>query len=234
MNQGYSFYNYSSFEFKGHSSPVKAAFIAGKTIPITSQTFLARLRRDLGYHLITTLKLKWVMKKFYYDDLYNNEKVYELTMSVAAKKNKKPKFVYTHLVMPHYRYYFDSIGNATPFEKIIDDNYCADKDAYIEYLQYANKKLLALLDSIKKTSASPPVIILMSDHGYHQFLSDEDIKKVDKKYYFMTLNAVYFPNGNYSLFYDSMSNVNQFRVVLNSLFRQNLPLLKDSTIFLAQ
>ena len=234
LNQGYSFYNYSLFDFNGYPSPVAPTFISGKTVPITSQTFLNRLRRDLGYHLITTLKLKWAMSDLYYRDLYNNDKIYEKTKAIAGTKTIKPKFIYTHLAMPHYRYYFDSKGVPVAFDKVIDDNYPSDKEAYTEYLQYSNGKLLALIDHIKKASEKPPVIILMSDHGYRQFLSNEDIKHTDKKYYFMDLNAVYFPNGNYSLFYDSMSNVNQFRVILNSLFRQNLPLLKDSTIFLAQ
>ncbi len=233
LNQGYEFYNYSVFDFKHHPSPATPSFIPRKTIPITSQTFLYRLRRDLGYHLITTLKLKSAISKLYYTDLYNNEKIYELTMAIGAKKTTNPKFVYTHLVMPHYRYYFDSKGQPAPFEKITDDNYCTDKSAYTEYLQYTNGKLLALIDNIAKSAEKPPVIILLSDHGYHQFTGKE-ADTIDKKYYFMTLNAVYFPGGNYSAFYDSMSNVNQFRVILNSLFRQQLPLLKDSTILLAQ
>lgn len=234
LNQGYSFYNYSIFDFNKYPSVVTPTFIAGKTSLITSQTFLNRLRQDLGYHLITTLKLKWAVSKLYYDDLYNNDKIYELTKTIAATKTKNPKFVYSHLIMPHYRYYFDSKGNPTPFEKLIDDSYCWDKKAYLEYLQYTNTKLLRLIDYIRSKSEKPPVIILMSDHGYHQFLSAEDIATVDKKYYFMTLNAVHFPKKNYSLFYNNMSNVNQFRVILNSLFAQKLPMLKDSTIFLAQ
>lgn len=233
-NLDYSFYNYSIFNFNKHPSPLIPTFIPGKTLPITAQTFIHRAVKDLGYHLITTFKLKWAVSKFYYADLNNNDKVFNLTKAIATKKTVSPKFVYTHLAMPHYRYYFDSKGVAATFEKVIDDNYCSNKKGYIEYLQYVNGKLLTLIDHIAKSSEKPPVIILMSDHGYRQFLSNEDIKNVDKKYYFMNLNAVYFPDRNYSLFYDSISNVNQFRVVLNSLFNQKLPLLKDSTIFLAQ
>ena len=71
----------------------------------------------------------------------------------------------------------------------------------------------------------------MSDHGFRSF---EENEKVDNRYYFMTLNAVLFPTKDYSNFYDGMTNVNQFRVILNSLFHQKLPLLKDSTCFLKQ
>jgi hypothetical protein len=43
---------------------------------------------------------------------------------------------------------------------------------------------------------------------------------------------VHFPKGNYSWFYPGMSNINQFPVLLNSEFEQNLPLQKDSFIYL--
>ena len=70
------------------------------------------------------------------------------------------------------------------------------------------------------------VIALMSDHGYRSFdLIDPRFLKTNN------FNAVYFPSRDYGLYYDSMSNVNQFRVLLNSLFKQNLPILKDSLSF---
>lgn len=231
LSQGYSFYNYSIFDFNNHLAPVPPTFLPLKTISITSQTFTTRIQRDLGYHLLTTLKIKKILSDYYYKDLNNNNKIYELTESIASKKTKNPKFIYTHLVMPHYRYYFDSNSQPVPFEKIINDAYCKDKNSYIEYLQYTNKKLLALIDHIKKSSDKPPVIILMSDHGYRQFKNNEPEYK---EYQFMNLNAVYFPDKNYSLLYNNISNVNQFRVILNSLFQQKIPLLKDSTIFLDQ
>lgn len=232
--QGYKFYNYSIFDINNELSPTKNSPVPKLTSPITSQTFLTRIEKDLSYHLLTTFKLKNAVNKVYYADLYNNETIYNLTKTIASQKISTAKFVYAHLVMPHYRYYFDSAGNKTPAEKIVNDNYCADKNAYLEYLKYSNGKLLTLIDHIKSSSKNPPIIILMSDHGYHQFLNEDDIKSVNKKYYFMTLNAVYFPDQNYSQYYDSLSNVNQFRIIFNSQFGQALPLLKDSTIFLAQ
>jgi len=111
----------------------------------------------------------------------------------------------------------------------LSDKFAMNKQGYIEYLQYSNKKLLSLVDFIRTNSSRPPVIIVMADHGFRQLPVD-----VDRKYHFMNLNAVYFPGGNYSGFYDGMSNVNQFRVILNTLFRQDLPLLKDSTSFLTE
>jgi hypothetical protein len=69
--------------------------------------------------------------------------------------------------------------------------------------------------------------MLLGDHGFR-----EGVKKEEHKYAFMNLNAIYLPEKNYEGFYDSISNVNQFRVLLNKEFEQHLSLLKDSTTFL--
>ena len=155
-------------------------------------------------------------------------KVDSLTRNIAIATTSFPKFVCVHLSLPHHPYFFDSNGNETPVDSLTDQ-FTMNKKAYIEYLQYSNNKLTALIDFIKKHSSRPAVIMLLADHGFRQF-----VENVDKKYHFMTMNAVYFPDSNYAAFYDGMSNVNQFRVTLNTIFGQQLPLLKDSTIFLTE
>jgi hypothetical protein len=225
QRSGYDFYNYSIFDFDRQPSVTKPTFLPRKTILITSQTLLSRLQRDLWYHLVTTFHLRSAVKYSIYNDHYNNEKILELTEQVV-KKNNSPKFTYTHVMMPHYPYFFDRFGKPTP-ENQLNNSYTLNKQAYIEYLLYANKKLLTLIDKILSTSKKPPIIILTGDHGFRQFTG-----KTDPKYYFMNLDAVYFPDHDYSKFYDHMSLVNQFRVILNSQFNQHLSLLKDSTSFL--
>ena len=140
----------------------------------------------------------------------------------------QPKFVYTHLVIPHYPYYFDSTGKSIPYEKLTED-LAFNKEAFISYLKYSNNQLLNLTDYILATSKKPPVIILMSDHGFREFK-----EATDKKYHFLNLNAIYFPDRNYSSFYKGMSNINQFRILFNSQFGQQLSLLKDSSSFLSE
>ena len=46
------------------------------------------------------------------------------------------------------------------------------------------------------------------------------------------MNAIYLPDRDYSTLYDSMTNVNEFRIIFNKTFNQKFPLLKDSSIFL--
>ena len=128
--------------------------------------------------------------------------------------------------MPHYPYYFDKNGKEQPFEKLLEGNQ-SNKEAYIEYLQYSNKKLSELVQHILQSSSSPPVIVLMGDHGFRHFN-----EPVDNKYYFLNLASVHLPSKNYSGFSDSLSGINLFRAVLNAQFSQNLPFQKDSVIYL--
>jgi hypothetical protein len=129
-------------------------------------------------------------------------------------------------MMPHYPYYFNSKSEALPIEKLFEGQEM-NKENYIEYLKYCNRKILELVDQIIAASDNPPVIMLLGDHGFRH-----NTKKEEHKYAFMNLNAIYLPDKNYRQFYDSISNVNQFRVFFNTEFQQHLFLIKDSTIFL--
>jgi hypothetical protein len=221
---GYSIYNYSFFDLADKNKVVHNFFYPTNRSLLTYQTFINRFIYTFGARFASKQKLIDIKK----NDLYNNAKIDSLTRNIVFVKDTQPKFIYTHLNMPHHPYFFNSNGIEISADTLTDE-FAMDKKAYIGYLQYANKKLLDLVDFIKKNSTRPPVIILMGDHGFRQLTSD-----VDNKYWFMNLNAVCFPDGNYSGLYDGMSNVNQFRVTLNTVFGQKLPMLKDSTSFLRE
>ena len=131
-------------------------------------------------------------------------------------------------MIPHHPYYFDSSGHSASY-KMLNDDYAFNRKAFISYLKYANKKFLELIDTILASSVVPPIILLMSDHSFREFG-----ETVDDKYHFLNLNTVFLPDSNYSGFYKGQTNVNQFRIILNSQFGQHLPLLKDSTSFLLE
>ena len=221
---GYRFYNCSIFDFDGQPAHKYSAFLPYGINLVTAQTFTTRIEDDFRQDILDgKFGLKKLQKKLAYENLEFNNRIIDLTARISAEKANEPKFVYTHLMMPHYPYYFDSKGDRLPLEKLKGLNRTNAND-YIEYLQYSNKKLLELIDNILAYSSSPPIIIILSDHGLRH-----PEKNVDPAYDFINLNAVYFPNRNYGQFYDTITNVNQFRVIFNSYFNQQLPLLNDST-----
>lgn len=227
MTNGYMFSNYSIFDFNDRPAINYDSFLPNNTSLITSQTFLSRLSKDISYNISTgKWKLKWGLKKRTYEHLSNNENVIRAVKERASEKTNVPKFVYAHLMMPHYPYYFDSKNRPLPIQKLLPGEE-TNKENYIEYLQYCNSRILDLVDNIIRNSDRSPIIMLLGDHGFR-----EGVEREEQRYAFMNLNAIYLPEKNYSGFYDSISNVNQFRVLLNKEFEQHLSLLKDSTIFL--
>ena len=225
-SDNYKFYNYSVFDFEGQPARIKESFLPAKTRLITSQTFISRFNKEIRFNLVSRWKSKSNLKILTYANRNNNENIYNLTWKLAEQKTTTPKFVYTHLMMPHYPYYFDKNGKEQPFETLLENNQ-VNKEAYIEYLQYANKKLIELVEHILKSSATAPIIVLMGDHGFRHFK-----KPVANKYYFLNLVSVYLPSKRYTGFHDSLTGVNLFRTLLNTELGQKLPYLKDSSSYL--
>lgn len=225
---GYEIKNYSVFNVDNIPAKVQQNQILMGSRMITSQTFLSRVDRDIGFNLVTKLKMRSAVNEAQNHVKESNEKLYNDLLKESQVETKKPRFVFTHLMMPHFPYYFNRNGKEYPAEFVMQPNHFRKKE-YIEYLQYCNKKFVVLLNTLMANLKKPSIIIFMGDHGWRHFTG-----KADRQYYFMNLSSVYLPDKNYLPFYDGMSNVNMFRILLNTEFRQRLPLLKDSVSFLKE
>ncbi|HEU4904382.1 MAG TPA: sulfatase-like hydrolase/transferase [Flavisolibacter sp.] len=225
---GYEIKNFSIFNVANQPTKAKQHYILIGKDRLVSQTLLQRLRKDLAYHLVTTLKLRSVANYFAFYTKRCNENLLDLFNEEVQRTSDKPRFVYTHLLMPHFPYYYDKAGRLRDASFVKDENNY-NKQAYVEYLQYGNSIFLKMIDDIIAHSAKPPIILFMGDHGFRWF--DVNMKP-GNPFYYMNLNAVYLPGGNYSQFYNGLSGVNQFRVLLNTSFGQHIPLLKDTSYFI--
>ena len=227
QRSGYEIKNYSVFQVAGQlPTEANALFRSGLKL-LTDQTFYSRFNRDIRYELAAKLNLQSEMKRMRSDILHINEGLFRRTWDEAASVSGKPRFVYTHLFIPHNPYYYDRNGRMYPVEELNEDEQY-NQEKYIEYLLYGNKKYLELIDHILTSLKKPTVIIFIGDHGFREFRNDS----VDHKYFFMNFSSIYLPDKNYQPFYKGMSNVNLFRVLLNTKFGQDLPMLKDTTFFL--
>lgn len=223
ISQGYDIYNHSIFDLPGIKTDARPTFLpTGKSL-IISQTFLNRLKTSIGFHLYTTLGLKENPEKRIYADLLNNTDFYDRTFKLASEKKLKPRFCYTHLMMPHYPYFYTRTGKPRPLKELLVENR-ERPDYYLEYLIYCNNKLITLIKEIRERSPDA-IVVLTGDHGYRFF-----DKEVNNNYFFYNLCAVYLPSRNYSKFHEGLSSVNLFRALLNTEFQQHLPMLKDSLV----
>jgi hypothetical protein len=222
---GYDIVNCSIFDLKGHPSPATETLLPLQTKLITDQTLYSRFYRDVGWNFYQ-FTINPFSEKVIDASLNSDNKLIGLLESVSATPGNNPRFVYGHFNIPHPPYYFDKTGArrkvAAPYRPEDEDRL----QDYLDYLTYTNKRAEEMIGMIMKNTNGRAVIILMGDHGlrYHDKLGYNPVSFVRNQ------NAVYFPDGDYHLLYDSISGVNQFRVVLNSLFGQHLPLLKDSIV----
>lgn len=221
---GYKVYNFSSFDIKDQPSRNNNTFIPARTTLFTSQTLVSRLKRDVWLNAARIFNLRTVLVKSLYENLKYNQHIYHNAINNLQVSDTVSAFAYIHLQMPHYPYYYDKDDNLYPLEEISNDAPGNTKN-YVQYVQYANKQILNLIDEIFRNKKEPPVIILMGDHGYRSYPDG-----FDSSYVFLNLFSVFLPDKNYSQFNDSLTNVNVFRMLLNSAFCQKLPLLKDTSI----
>ena len=223
----YDIVNLTLFDLAGNPSPIEQSFLPLKTKLITERTTFARLKKDLGWVLMARFPFNIFFKKNHMQNMHDNEKFLQEVQNISKEDSEKPRFIYGHFIMPHTPFYFDKSGNQKDISTLIKER-TFDSKPYCEYLVYTNQKMRSLISTIQSNDPGA-VIIVMGDHGLRGV-----VPETYPHHFFQNLNAVYFPDRNYSCLYDSISGVNQFRVVLNKLFNQNLALIKDSTILLKE
>lgn len=196
------------------------------------QTLPGRMYRDLRWNL-SRLHLKaienYTLSKY---EKRNKESEADLQRTIEMVKKscsfqkQKPRFVFAHFQLPHDPYIYDSNGIRKPVKETIQLNEEDQPKAFIEQVKYANRLINDLVTFIKATNKKNTVILIEGDHGFRNIYGKEGYMIYDN------LNSIYFPDGDYRSLYPSISPVNSFRVVLNKYFTANLPLLKDSSIFI--
>ncbi len=223
---GYAYINLSIFQNNDSLKEIKTKFLFNSFTLLNGPTLIDHVCRLVRSFLIEHEGFYHFSEASLSETRLMNEFIYTKTIEQARTQSSVPRFVYTHLIMPHFPYYFDKKGDPFPAKTLLDDYRFSQKN-YLEYLQFTNHKLFGLIDEILTHSSRQPIIVLLSDHGFRQFKSS-----VSKKYYFSNLSAIYLPDKRYANFYTGISNVNLFRVFLNTEFGQQIPLLKDSSTLL--
>jgi hypothetical protein len=130
--------------------------------------------------------------------------------------------------MPHFPYLFDAAGRRRSDQRIYEESKTNPPAAYLDYLTYTNRRLEELVRNIRQNDPNA-VILLCGDHGFREWTTTQS-----PHFQFENLNAVYFPDHDYTRWDMKVSFVNQFRIVFNQLFHTEYPLLKDSTTVLRE
>ncbi|HVM72783.1 MAG TPA: sulfatase-like hydrolase/transferase [Anaerolineales bacterium] len=134
-----------------------------------------------------------------------------------------PKFAYIHLFIPHAPFVYGPDGQIeTDPGYYGGDRAGATSEAYqlkgyVNQVQYIDKRIVPILQTVISKSKNPPIIILMGDHGL-----ENNNRRTD-------LLAYYLPKNGEAKLYPTISPVNSFRLIFDEYFGANYPLLPDIT-----
>jgi hypothetical protein len=228
-DHGYRFMNHSIFNIAAQPGQFKTDLLPMRLKLITAKTLWNSAMADIGWQIHEKIAphVNWLGETLQDDYKTGNQRLLQLTENAYLENDSVPRFIYTHVLMPHWPYLFDSTGKETGinfYSKAITGK---QKEAsYVQYLAYTNKVMLRMVDEIVVFSKGKAIIVLMSDHGFREKPGTQACLDVNNNFI-----SVYLPWRNYGLFYDSISNVNVMRTVFNSAFDQRFPRLPDKCIF---
>lgn len=224
----YQFINLSIFDITDQPAYRKEYFL--NTEPdelIFKYSFGNYFIKDIGFHWFADKKeaLRKKLKAHYSPLKTYSKNITDSILNIKQQQTDRPRFVYLHLSFPHYPYFYNEEGKPYTDEEVFIDSMITDRKKFAAYIQYANKELLKIINSLQQKK-SKHVILLQSDHGI------ADLDPTRKQDAFSNYSAIYFSDADYKLVYDSMSNVNSLRVIVNKYFGQQLPMLPDETFYI--
>lgn len=147
---------------------------------------------------------------------------------IADSRHSRPQFVFAHFMLPHSPFIYLPDGSEPAYNEARNNTNVSEKQKYVNQLEYTNQLIKKLVTDIKKKSAKPPVVILLSDEGA-AFVDDKQIGPTGSsdanKYKYGTLAAYYLPGVTPDETAKIDSPVNAFRFVVNQYLGGNLPYL---------
>jgi hypothetical protein len=187
-----------------------------------------------GSSTFETMLIKTTLLNRFWDittPLYRSATLNAFDKLAETPDMKGPKFIFAHILCPHWPFVFDADGNVVKATSWLEDPPPSQRQKYLGQIQFINGKVETLVDDILSRSETPPIIILQGDHGsrlcwdksftHSQYMQDT----------FRILNAYYLPNGDESILYKGISPVNSFRVIFNSYFATNYDILDDECYY---
>jgi len=161
------------------------------------------------------------------------------TLPEVKENTSEPIFVLAHIMIPHPPFIFGPNGESISPDSLDlgQATYWFDKESAINQITFTNKQTQELISKIFSHSKNSSIIIIQSDHGtaslYPAACGNDLVCPIDNltdEYIIERMSnfgAYYLPSNDYNLFYDSMTPVNIFRIIFNSYFDDEYPILED-------
>lgn len=143
---------------------------------------------------------------------------------------KGPKFVFVHVLSPHFPYLFDEEGNPMEGEIDLGGKVLPHRETWPLYrgqMEFITERTLEAIDVILTESESDPIIILQSDHGPDTYGGEEQPENEWLRRRSAILNVYLVPPDCQRQLYRSISPVNSFRVLFHCQFGAPLEPVPD-------
>ena len=148
----------------------------------------------------------------------------------------RPTFLFLHVLSPHRPLVFKADGSwIRREENRHDENY---EKLYPQQVQFVNRSVLEAIDSVQVHSKTPPIIVVMSDHGSlsHSLSGASSMANPDQELLKERLGnfcAIRLPGHqpDPKLLKD-FSAVNVFPLILNEYFQAGLPMRARRTFWM--
>lgn len=178
------------------------------------------------------------------EDEQHRERVrYTFRNIPRAGDGRQPVFVFAHIVSPHPPFVFGAHGEMPkipPYLRIDQTGTMQTisktevrrwyRENYGPQVTHLNSLVESMVQEILVRSATPPIIILQGDHGPGSILNWDDPGREQLLERHSILYAVFTPQGA-PWFYDSITPVNTFRILLSRFLDTTLALLPDRSYF---
>ncbi len=145
------------------------------------------------------------------DQAHRQRILFTLDNLTTLPQRPGPKFVFAHLIIPHWPHVFGPDGQPV---HVHPDSVSGYRDQVI----FINKRIAPILAELIAASHPAPIILLQGDHG-------SVIEAPERR--MSILSAYYLPGDAGKALNRSISPVNSFRVVFNQFFSGNFSLLPD-------
>jgi hypothetical protein len=152
----------------------------------------------------------------------------------GVAEDPAPTFTFAHVLLPHVPYVLDQ--QCRPLAREIPDYMEADTPEqrvhYIAQVRCVDRMVLDLVTALLRQSSTPPVILVVGDHGprfadVHFYAHPERVSRAFVRERFGAFGAFYLPAGGDSAFAEPVTLVNVLGNVLRYYFGAELAPASD-------
>ena len=177
------------------------------------KTSFARIGYDMP-QLIPAFNVESLHQWEYYE--HYQQTYFMLDELKRLPETEGPKFVFAHFLVPHPPFIFAPDGKFAWAE--------GQAAGYASNARFIDSQIVPVVAEIIRKSRTPPVIIIMGDHGATGVPSLETRERR-----MSILNAYYVNDQAKKDLYETITPVNTFRIIFNNYFGTSYPLLEDKS-----